>query len=282
VGQRISTNLESVAKSATGKLVSKVGASGGGKAYKKSRPINYYGILVVIVVLGLSSVVLARYDYQNPTAAPAGTPPAIGTTWFAASTFDICGSNSSLLIPNPVSKGGFSILSNGVIRISPVSDADAGNHATVSQFANEYPGFIASSSELAIPVTNGKATAATTFHNGELCPKKSAYPNKPAVIEYAYWSNFGQKTPTIVTDPAKIKFSNLMELTMAVLPKGAVPARPSTAAIAAMVKLNTATSATTTTTTLPGTTSTVPVTSTTVVNVTTTTVKSTTTTVAQG
>ena len=58
-----------MAKSATGKLVSQIGASGGGKAYKKSRPGNYYAALVVIVVLGLAATVFARYDYQHPAGA---------------------------------------------------------------------------------------------------------------------------------------------------------------------------------------------------------------------
>jgi len=272
VAQRISTNLYPVAKSATGKLVSRVGASGGGKAYKKSRPINYYGVLVIIVVLGLASVILARYDYQNPTTAAPGTPPTVGTTWFAAQSFDICGANLSLLSPTPNAHGGFSVLAGNVIRVSPVSAADAGAHATVSQFANEYPGLIASYAELAIPLKGGVPTAATTYHNGELCPKTSKYPNRPSQIEYAYWRTFGQVKPTIVTNPANIKFSNLMELTMAVLPKGVTPNRPSATTIANMVKYNTSASVTTTTTiptilppstTLPGTTTTVKATTTT-------------------
>jgi len=61
-----------VAKSATGKWVSRVGSSGGGKAYKKTRPSNFYGILIVIVVLGLVATALARYDYQHPSKAAKG------------------------------------------------------------------------------------------------------------------------------------------------------------------------------------------------------------------
>ena len=59
-----------MAKSTTGKWVSRVGASGGGKAYKKSRPSNYYGALAVIVILGIAATVLARYDYVHPHHAP--------------------------------------------------------------------------------------------------------------------------------------------------------------------------------------------------------------------
>ena len=251
-------------------MVSKVGASGGGKAYKKNRPINYYGVLAVIVVLGMASVILARYDYQNPVAASAGTPPAIGTTWFSVVNFDICGVSESLLQSDPTYRGGFTVAAEDVIRISPVSAADAGNNATVGQFALEYPGLVASPSQLAIPLKNGIATAASTYHNGELCPKGSAYANKPGQIEYAYWRTFAQSTPTITTNPSSIKFSNEMELTMAFVPKGVTPARPTSQAVTAMVLANSA-SAVTTTTSLATTTTTPSTTTTSTTSTTTTT-----------
>jgi len=261
-------------------MVSKIGAAGGGKTYKKNRPVNYYGVLAVIVVLGISSVVLARYDYQNPTAASSGTPPTIGTTWFSVVSFDICGVNQSLLPANPTFKRGFTLESNGVIRISPIAAADAGDHATVAQFANEYPGLVVSANQLAIPVKNGVPTAGTTYHNGQVCPKGHGVPasiaGKPAQISYAYWRSFAQTKPTITTDPSTIKFSNEMELTMALLPKGVTPARPSAKQVNAMVAANAAASVTTTT--LAVTPSTVPVTTTTASASTTTTVTSGTTT----
>ena len=229
--------------------------------------MNYYGSLVVIAILGLSSVLLARYDYQHPTSAASGVEPTIGTTWYSVVSFDICGTSGSLLPAQVKPTGGFAVGPNDVIRISPVSAADAGNHATVSQFADEYPGFIASSSELAIPIKSSLTTAATTYHNGELCPASSKYPKQAGEIQYAYWRSFGQKTPTVTTNPSSIKFSNQMELTVAFIPKGATPPRPSTAGVNEMVMSNAQNANTTTTTTL------VPATTTTLANTTTTTVK---------
>ena len=218
----------------------------------------------------MASVILARYDYQNPVAASAGTPPAIGTTWFSVVNFDICGVSESLLQSDPTYRGGFTVAAEDVIRISPVSAADAGNNATVGQFALEYPGLVASPSQLAIPLKNGIATAASTYHNGELCPKGSAYANKPGQIEYAYWRTFAQSTPTITTNPSSIKFSNEMELTMAFVPKGVTPARPTSQAVTAMVLANSA-SAVTTTTSLATTTTTPSTTTTSTTSTTTTT-----------
>ncbi len=270
-----------MAKSATGKWVSRVGASGGGKAYKKSRPGNYYGILAVIVVLGLVATLFARYEYQHPGAAAASTPPAVGTTWYAALAVEACGKPLPYLSTDPNYKGGFTVQPANVIKISPVSAADAGGHATLSQFAAEFPGLIASSSELAIPTATGTANPATTFHNGDTCPAKSKYAGQVGHVTYAYWTAFGQKKPTITTDPTSIKFVQYLRVTMAFDPTGVTPTAPQQATVNAMVKAGQ-----TTTTTTAATPSTLPVTTTTAkgstTTTTTTTATSTTTTAPKG
>ena len=236
-----------MAKSATGKWVSKVGASGGSKAYKKTRPSNYYAILVVIVVLGLGFTVFARYDYQHPASAASGTPPAVGTTWFAALNVDVCGVDLPYLKPDPRSVYGMKIQADNVIQISPVSAADAGNHATLGQFAVEFPGLVASSNVLGIPSPVGVANAATTYRNGQLCPTSSKYPKKAGQVVYAYWSSFSQKTPTVTTNPSSIKFSQDMRVTMAFVPKGVAPLAASSTIVNAMVAYQAASATTTTT-----------------------------------
>ena len=235
-------------------MVSRVGATGGGKAYKKSRPGNYYGVLVVIVVLGLLAAVLARYDYQHPTKAKHATAPAIGTTWYAGLSIQACGVNLSNLSPDPTSAGGFIVQTDNVIRISPATAADAGNNATLSQFADEYPGLITSTSELAVPTANGQADTKTTYHNGQACPATSKYSGQTGKVVYAYWSSISQKKPTLTTDPTKIKFKEYMRITMAFDPTGVTPTAPSTTTVDAMVSAGS--SAATTTTTLPVTTTT--------------------------
>jgi len=270
---RLFSSVASVAKSATGKWVSRVGASGGSKAYKKSRPSNYYGILIVIVVLGLASTIFARYDYQHPAAAATGTPPAVGTVWFAGLSVQACGETLADLKPDPNSTlYGLKVLSGNVVEVAPVSSADSGKHATLAQFGVEFPGLILSSNELAIPNAAGVANAATTYRNGELCPASSKYPKKAGQVEYAYWNNFAQKTPVITTNPSTIHFVQDMRITMAFDPKGVVPQAPSAATDNAMVAYQAAAATTTTTA----------VTTTTLTPATTTTTKATTTTTAKG
>lgn len=256
-----------MAKSAAGKWVSRVGSSGGGKAYKKTRPGNYYGIILVIVVLGLVATVFARYEYQHPATAAKGTPPAVGTTWYAGLSVEVCGKQLPSLVSDPTYKGGFTLQANNVIKISPVSSADAGNNATLAQFANEYPGMIASSSQLAIPTKGAQTSGVVTYHNGDKCPSTSKYAGQTGTVRYAYWSSFGQTKPTITTNPASIKFSEELRVAMVFEPAGVTPLAPSQTTANAMVQAvalassnNGATTTTGVTTTTAGstTTSTVP------------------------
>lgn len=260
-----------MAKSTTGKWVSRVGAAGGGKAYKKTRPSNFYGILVVIVVLGLATTVLARYDYQHPASAATGPAPTVGTTWFAAVSVEACGETLPYLKTDPTISGGLKILSDNVMQISPVNAADSGHHATLSQFGVEFPGLVLSSSELAIPSSAGVANASTTYRNGEACPASSKYPKKLGQVEYAYWTSFSQKKPTITTNPASIKLAQYLRVTMAFDPKGVVPTAPSATTVNAMVSYEASLSTTTTTAASSST-----------IATTTTTTKATTTTTAKG
>ncbi len=227
--------------------MSRVGSSGGGKAYKKTRPSNFYGILVVIVVLGLAATILARYDYQHPASAATGPAPAVGTTWFAAVSVEACGETLPYLKTDPTNAGGLKILTDNVLQISPVNAADSGNHATLAQFGAEFPGLVLSSSELAIPSPAGVANANTTYRNGEACPASSKYPKKLGQVEYAYWTSFSQKTPKITTNPSLIKLTQYLRVTMAFDPKGVVPTAPSATSVNAMVSYEASLSTTTTT-----------------------------------
>ena len=266
-GVRFFSSVAPVAKSAAGKWVSRVGASGGGKAYKKTRPGNYYGVLAIIVILGLASVVFARYEYRHPSTSTSGPEPRIGTTWYSALAIDDCGTPLPYLNPDPTYKGGFTVLSNNVIKVSPVSAADAGDNATVSQFAAEFPGLIASSTELAVPTATGTSDAATTYHNGDSCGPKTKYAGQSGHIIYAYWRNFGQKEPSTTTNPSSIKFSQYLRVTMAFVPNGVTPNAPSQKTVNSMVL---AATTTVTTTTTPVTTTTVGTTTTTTASTTTT------------
>ena len=227
--------------------------------------------MILIVVLGLASTVLARYDYQHPASAATGTPPAVGTTWFAALSVDACGESLPYLKSDASSSiYGLRTLTDNVIQVSPISSADSGSHATLAQYGVETPGLVLGSTELAIPTAAGTANSATTYKNGELCPAKTKYAGKAAQVVYAYWNSFAQKKPILTTNPASIHFVQDLRVTMAFVPKGATPAAPSTTTVNTMVEYQAASATTTTiatsvttTTTATATTTTSPTTTTT-------------------
>jgi hypothetical protein len=266
-----------VAKSATGRWVSRVGASGGGKAYKKTRPGNFYGALAVIVILGLVATVWARYDYQHPPKNPAGIQPKIGTTWYAALSLQACGKRLPFLPTDTTLKGqGMYILPADVIRISPASAADSGNNATLAQFGDEYPGLLISTSQMNVPKNVlGAANPQTSYTNGQTCPstKGAKYGGQVAKVTYAYWTTFGQKKPTITTNPATIKFAPDMRISIGFEPSGVTPLVPLGGTDQAMVADASTPTTTTSIVTSPATTTTVTGATTTTVPTTTTTSK---------
>lgn len=276
----LSSIVARVAKSATGRWVSRVGASGGGKAYKKTRPANFYGAVALIVIFGLLAVILARYDYQHPSKHHAGAEPRIGQTWYAGLSIQACGARLPYLTTNATTHtSGFAVLSYNVIRISPSSAADAGANATVSQFADEYKGLLASTNQLAVPTSTGAADSKTTYTNGQACPTGSKYAGQVGKVTYAYWKSYGQK-PTITTNPATIKFTNQMRVTMAFEPVNITPLAPTSKTDQYMLAANT--TATTTTTLVSPTTTTTLKSGTTTTTLSTTTTASTTTTTSKG
>jgi hypothetical protein len=266
-----------VAKSNSGKWVSRVGAAGGGKTYRKARPANYYGILAVIVILGLVATVYSRYEYQNPVKkhVAAAVAPKIGSVLYAGLSIQACGKTLPYLTPDSTAGLGFIVGPDDVVRLSPVSAADAGNNATLQTLASEFNGLILSKTEIGVPTAKGTPDPKTTYKNGDTCATGTPDAGKTGKVEYAYWTSFAQKTPTITTNPAKIKFSKELQVTLAFEPTGVVPSPPSKATDNQMV-YNTVTPTTTTTTTLPTTTTTAgpgnaPTTTTTTASTTTTT-----------
>jgi len=279
-----------VAKSAAGKWVSRVGASGGGKTYKKSRPGNYYGVLAVIVILGLSATIYSRYEYQNPvtTTTTAAGAPAIGSTIFSALSIQECGVTLPYLTTNPTSKaGGLTVAADNVLKVSPQTVSDAGINANLKEFSLQYPGLIFTNTEISVPGAGGSLVGVKQFITGKTtCGKDTKYSGQQGSVKYYEWS-VGSKTPTVVTNPYQVHFTPYLEVTAAFEPSGVTPTAPTKTQIDAMyVDAETASTTTTTapvtatttvgsgatTTTIAGTTSTTtaPATSTTSTTTTTT------------
>lgn len=156
-------------RSSSGKWVARAGATGGGRTYRGQTPINWYAVLVLIVIVGLGSVVFARYEYQNPKSTADTIAPTKGTQWLAAMVFDVCGTQSTLA-SNEVdpTKQSFITTGDGVIVVDPKKTADAGDNAVLGKLLSGYKGLTVTSTELKIPAsalassTSSSTTTTTT------------------------------------------------------------------------------------------------------------------------
>jgi len=241
-----------VAKSSTGKWVSRVGSAGGGKAYRKSRPMNYYGVLGIIMVLGLSSIVYSRYEYQHPTTTTVATAvePTVGTTYYAALNMDVCGQTPASFVPTPSSVGSsMTVSATNIVKIEPLSPDQAGLRSTLALFAEQYPSLTLNSSRFSVPNSATKYVSVVplaTHTAGELCPAGSKYAGQKAYPVVAYWDTLATVVPVTTTTLSSVHFGmNKMRVTFGFEPKGVTPPAPSTATLQAM--LAAASGATTTT-----------------------------------
>jgi hypothetical protein len=236
-----------VAASNTGGWVRRVGASGGGRTYRRRRPVNFYGILGLIVVFGLASVGFARYDYRHPPTGP--------TQSFAALAIFACGTEFRSLAANA---GTFQAQPGGVVESTTTGSP------TLNQFTSTYAGLKLTSTELQVPFTSKKHLHVKSYTNGDKCPHGTKDAGKVGHVEIAYWPTLGASTPTLATDPSTVPLTSRVQISVAFVPTGVTPPRPPAAVIAAMEgAIANAAAAAATTTTIPTTTSTAPVTSTT-------------------
>ena len=264
-----------MAKSSLGKIVSRVGASGGGKTYAKSRPANYYGVLTIIVVLGLSAITYSRYERQHPVVISHAFP-ALGSVGYVALASEDCGVVLPYLPAYKIAGSLFHLQASNVLQATPLAALDAGNGATLNKFTTAY-NMVIDARELAIPNKLGVLTKALTFKAGTTCAKGTKYAGQKAYPEIAYWRTTTAKT-TYTTNPSSIVVSQYMYVTFAFDPKGVTPSYPSKATVTAMYNASTTTTTTTPPVIIPTTTTTVSSVTTTTVPVTTTTVPVTTTT----
>ena len=106
-----------MARSSSGKSVARAAATGGGTTYRGQMPVNWYAALVIIVIIGVASIALAKYNYNK---VPTVVEPAVGTSWHAGLAFDVCGTMEPAMPASPsTAKTGLTTTGSGVLLIEP-------------------------------------------------------------------------------------------------------------------------------------------------------------------
>ncbi len=241
-----------MARSSSGKTVARAAATGGGATYRGQMPVNWYAALILIVIVGVASIVFAKYQYNQ---SPTSVQPTVGTTWNAGLAFDICGTMQPALPASPSSAStGLTTTGSGLLSIAPKSSSEAGNNATLGKFAQGYTGLTLTNTTLKYP-------SGTEYTNGERCPQGTKYAGKPGEVQARWWvlttktaSNGQLETTNGITSlaAADLKLLNRQMITVGFVPDNVTLPKPPGTTIAALLGVINGGSTPVTTTTVPG------------------------------
>jgi hypothetical protein len=279
-----------MARSSSGKSVARAAATGGGTTYRGQMPVNWYAALVIIVIIGVASIALAKFNYNK---VPTVVEPAIGTSWHAGLAFDVCGTMEPAIPASPSTATGLTTTGSGVVLVEPKTSSESGNNATLGKFAAGYTGLTLSNAELKLP-----SSSVPAYTNGQKCATGTPDAGKVGVVQARSWvisTTTGKNHEEVetggatTTKPADLKFANRQLITAGFVPQGTAMPKPPASTILALQQVlaggqapvtttTTAPSATTTTAAGATTTTSAPATTTTKPAVTTTTKPSSTTT----
>jgi hypothetical protein len=244
-----------MARSSSGRSVARAAATGGGATYRGQMPVNWYAALVVIVLIGLASVALAKYHYnQNPPVVE----PTTNTTWHAGLAFDVCGTMQPALPASPsTATTGLTTTGSGVLLIHPKNADEAGNNATLGKFAEGYDGLTLTNTTVKYP-----SASVPLYKNGDKCAKGTPDAGKVGEVVARWWvistktANNGQEETETKglnsVQPADLKLLNRQLITVGFVPDNVTLSKPPASTILALVQvLSGSQPVATTTTTAP-------------------------------
>jgi len=262
-----------MARSSSGKSVARAAATGGGATYRGQMPVNWYAALVVILLVGIASIALAKYNYNKTSPV---VEPTIGTTWHAGLGVDICGTTEPALAASPTTATtGLTTTGSGVLLVAPKTASEAGTNATLGKFAEGYDGLMLTNTSLKYP-------SGPLYKNGEKCAAGTPDAGKAGAVEARSWvvstqTKNGQLVQTgglTTVKPADLRFLNRQLITVGFVPGNVSLPKPPGSTIVALVQVlsgtqpvatttTTVAGATTTTSSSPSTTTTTPASTTT-------------------
>jgi hypothetical protein len=259
-------------RSSSGRSVARAAATGGGTTYRGQMPINWYAALVVIVLIGVGSVVLAKYHYNQAAAA---VEPTTNTTWHAALAFDVCGTTEPALAASSATAAaatGLTSAGQGVLQIHPKDSSEAGNNATLGKFAQGFSGMIITNNTLKYP-----SSSSPEYKDGQKCGSGTPDAGKVGTVQARWWvqSTKGNETTLVggatTKSPADLKFQNRQAITVGFGPADEQLPKPPGSTILALTQTvagegpvaTTTTTLATASTTVPSTTTTLPASATT-------------------
>ena len=122
-------------RASSSKKVARAASTGGGRTARGARPVVWYAVIAVVVLLGVSGIVFSRAEYQEELAAGSdGSAPVANVDhWHAAYGIYLCDSFAPT-ITNERDPKGIHTHADGIIHIHPFVRSAAGKNATLEVF----------------------------------------------------------------------------------------------------------------------------------------------------
>ena len=200
-------------KASSSKKVARAASTGGGRTSRGRTPWLWYGVMSIVVVLGVLGVVVSRSDLDEAAA----DPPAIGQDhWHAAYGVNICGKLHPGLTDTQGDRYGIHSHGDGLIHIHPTSANAAGKKAQLGVFLDEV-GVELTKTSIDMPDSAKK-------ENGDKCG------SKPGRVQVAVWETPDDETATIVKDdPNTLRLKQAQVILIAFVPEGTKLEKPPSA-----------------------------------------------------
>ena len=213
-------------RASSSKKVARAAGIGGGRVRGRHTPWAFYGILALIVVLGVVTTFTSRQRRENQINGAGTVAPTVGTQWYEGYAVYECGKFVNAInwknAPNPQ---GITTSTQGVISIKPKVKAAAGHNATLGKFADAM-GMRLNAAELQVP-------GGHNYLDGNSCEGQAGH---------VYVKEFADTTDTVGSlyngakgqlaklDPAVVPLKDGHMLVIAFVPAGdavKIPAPPS-------------------------------------------------------
>lgn len=198
-------------RASSSKKVARAASTGGGRTARGARPFVWYGVIALVVLLGVAGIVFSRAEYQEELAAGAdGTAPVANRDhWHAAYGIFLCDSFAPNLT-NERDPKGIHTHADGLIHIHPFVRSAAGRNATLEVFTDAVD-MTLDDDELEVP--GGK-----TYRSGD-----TKCGDEVGVVQVRVGDE------VITEDVSKIKLEDQALITIAFAPKDAEIPPPPTA-----------------------------------------------------
>ena len=185
--------------------------------------------MIGICVVGVSLIVYSRQERLHPPAAKASEGPTANDHWYVALGIDICGMIQPNLAANAnLASTGLRTFGDGLIQVEPSAATSGkpsdfeGAKATLSLFAQKYPGFTLTRKSITLPGQK------KTYTDGYYCVNpKTKHPTSAQqrvdegqllVEEWTSPTAVGHLVTT--ADPTKLHLTNGAMITIAFVTVG--------------------------------------------------------------